>query len=314
MQGLRSRFRGALLGVAVGDAIGAPFEGAVSAFPGSLERLGEPDSPLRYTDDTHMTLGVAESLVQRRGFDGAHMAAVFARNYAEEPWRGYGAGPPEVLRLIGQGVPWDRAAMKLFAGSGSFGNGAAMRVAPAALFAFPELDRVALLARQTSMITHGHELGIDGAVLQATAIALLLGTPRGGLDPDGILSELGMHVGSSEYRARLERVRTLPHDAPLDVVVAELGNGVAAIESVPTALYAFLRNRDSFVSTATYAVSLGGDTDTVTSMACALSGAFLGEEAIPVAARERVEGSEVLRRLADALLHLAAGSPVPLGR
>ncbi len=91
--GLRSRFRGALLGVAVGDAIGAPFEGEVSAFPGSLERLGEPDSPLRYTDDTHMTLGVAESLVQRRGFDGAHMAAVFARNYAQEPWRGYGAGP-----------------------------------------------------------------------------------------------------------------------------------------------------------------------------------------------------------------------------
>jgi poly(ADP-ribose) glycohydrolase ARH3 len=303
-----------MLGVAVGDAIGAPFEGELSAFPASLEDLGDTDYPLRYTDDTHMTLGMAESLVRRRGFDGAHMAAVFAHKYAEQPWRGYGAGPPQVFRLIEQGVPWGSAAKKLFGGLGSYGNGAAMRVAPAALLAFPDLDRVALLARQTSMITHGHELGIEGAVLQATAIALLLGTPRGGLDPDGILSTLGVHVGSSEYRARLERVRTLPHNAPLDAVVAELGTGVAAIESVPTALYTFLRNRDSFVGTATYAVSLGGDTDTIASMACALSGAFLGEEAIPVAARERVEGAEALRMLADALLGLAAGTPVPLGR
>ncbi len=309
---LRARYRGALLGVAVGDAVGAPFEGEVAAFPGSLERLSESDSPLRYTDDTQMTLGVAESLVERRGFDGAHMAAVFARNYTREPWRGYGAGPPEVFRLIEQGVPWDRAAAKLFGGRGSFGNGAAMRVAPVALFAFPDLDRVGLLARQTSVITHSHELGIEGAVVQASALALLLGTPRDNLDPHGFLRELGLCVRSSDYRERLDRIRTLPPDAPLDVVVARLGNGIAAIESVPTALYCFLRNRDSFVGTAMYAVTLGGDTDTIGSMACALAGAYLGEEAIPATAQGRVEDRSRLMELADRLLDLTSGMPAPL--
>jgi len=132
-QQLQAKFRGALLGVAVGDALGAPFEGAGTVRRRDLERLEREPGPLRYTDDTHMTIGMAESLVERRGFDGAHMVAVFARNFAAEPWRGYGAGPPQVFRLIERGVPWDQAGRALFGGSGSFGNGAAMRVAPAAL-------------------------------------------------------------------------------------------------------------------------------------------------------------------------------------
>jgi poly(ADP-ribose) glycohydrolase ARH3 len=93
-----------------------------------------------------MTLGVAQSLVACRGFNGAHMAEIFARSFEVEPWRGYGSGPPEVFRLLRQGVSWDQAGRTLFSGAGSFGNGSAMRTAPAALFTFPNPGRAAQLA------------------------------------------------------------------------------------------------------------------------------------------------------------------------
>ena len=136
------------MGAAVGDALGAPFEGAASVSWSTVEKLEREPGPLRYTDDTHMTLGVARSLVGRRGFDGDHMATLLARNYMEEPWRGYGAGPPQVFHLLSQGVPWDQSGSRLFGGSGSYGNGAAMRVAPVALLGFHDMERVVSLARR----------------------------------------------------------------------------------------------------------------------------------------------------------------------
>ncbi len=302
---LRARFRGALLGVAVGDAVGAPFEG--SARRGRAQTIPVAGgAPLRYTDDTHMTLGVAESLVACDGFDGAHMAAVLARNYASEPWRGYAAGPPAVFRLIERGVRWDQAAWRLYDGQGSYGNGAAMRVAPVALLGYHDLAQVARLAQQTALITHAHDFGVAGAVLQATTVALLLRQPTAvPLDPAEFLRALRGQVRALLYLRKLADVEALLGEGPVDEVVARLGTGVAAHESVPTALYAFLRHRDSFADAVAYAVSLGGDTDTIGAMTGALAGAYLGEGAIPAAARERVEGGERLRQLADALLALA---------
>jgi poly(ADP-ribose) glycohydrolase ARH3 len=307
-QQLEAKFRGTLLGVAVGDAIGAPFEGGATTVQSSLPRLDDVVSPLRYTDDTHMTLGVAESLMAQGDFDGAHMAAILAQNYAAEPWRGYGAGPPQVFRLLAQGVAWDQASRTLFGGTGSYGNGAAMRVAPIALFAFRDLERVARLARQCAVITHTHELGLEGAVLQATAIALLLQHPSDiPLDPVRFLQQIRHYVQHAVYLEKLNRLQTLLPGSSADQVIAQLGTGIAAPESVPTALYAFLRSPQSFVTAVTYAVSLGGDTDTIAAMTGALVGAYLGEEAIPEVAREQVEGAARLREVADALLALSMG-------
>jgi hypothetical protein len=85
-EGLQDRFRGALLGAAIGDALGAPFEGAPTVDPDDLNGLLERPGPLRYTDDTHMTLGMSESLVECGGFNGPHLAETFARNLESEPW------------------------------------------------------------------------------------------------------------------------------------------------------------------------------------------------------------------------------------
>jgi poly(ADP-ribose) glycohydrolase ARH3 len=302
---LRDKFRGALLGVAVGDALGAPFEGMGVVSPADLKRLEEKPGPLRYTDDTHMTLGMAESLLERRGFDGEHMAITFARNYQLEPWRGYGAGPPQIFHLLAQGVPWDKAGGMLFDGTGSFGNGAAMRVAPTALAYHSDIGNVISFAAQSALITHAHEFGIEGAVMQACTIAYLIEWDAGEpLVAPLLLRLLDGLAQSPVYRHKLKRINTLLPRASSGEVIKELGNGIAAHEAVPAALYSFLRNHGSFSKAVLYAISLGGDTDTIASMTGALSGAYLGESAIPALWREEVEGAHRLRKLADALTTL----------
>ena len=304
------RFRGALVGAAVGDALGAPFEGVPSVERSVLEGLNDDPGPLRYTDDTHMTLGLAQSLVDREGFDGVQMAELFARNYKTEPWRGYGPGPPQVFRLVSQGVPWDRAARTLFGGRGSFGNGAAMRVAPVALLAVDDMRDVASLAGQTAVITHSHELGVEGAVLQACAVALALRDESSNeLDRHAFLDALRVRVRAPEFIEKLDRTKgllELGDRARRTDVVAQLGNSVEAFESVPTSIYAFLRFPRSFEKAVSYAIGLGGDADTIASMAGAIAGAHVGLHAIPDPWAKRVEGSSRLIGLADSLRTLAA--------
>lgn len=126
---LKSKFLGALIGTAVGDALGAGFEGRYQASPEEIEEVARARKILVYTDDTHMMIGVAESLIKSGGFDGENMATAFLHNYELEPYRGYGPGPPYIFRLIRAGVSWQEAAQQIYPG-GSYGNGAAMRIAP----------------------------------------------------------------------------------------------------------------------------------------------------------------------------------------
>jgi poly(ADP-ribose) glycohydrolase ARH3 len=308
MHALKSKFRGALLGVAVGDALGAPLEGSAWVNRAQLERLRENPGPLRYTDDTHMTIGVAESLIAARGFDGAHMAKTFARNYHQEPWRGYGPGPPQVFRLLEEGAAWDQAGRAMFGGAGSFGNGAAMRATPVGLAFHSDATTTAYVAGQSALITHAHELGMDGAVAQSCAVGLLVREVESGhVDAASLLSHVATHVSTPLFIDKLEQVGLLLSAGQVapEEAVSRLGNGIAAHEAVPVALYAFLRYPDSFADAVLFAIGLGGDTDTIGSMAAALAGAYLGEAAIPAGWRDGVEGGPLLQRLADDLLDLS---------
>jgi len=304
---LRGRYRGAMLGTLVGDALGAKFEGRLIVERAAVDAWLSAVEPLRFTDDTQMTVGMADSLLACQGFDGAHMANTFKLDFRHEPWRGYGPGPPQIFDMLDRGVPWDEAAASMFGGSGSFGNGSAMRVVPAALFAHPDLEAVAALARQSSIVTHTHELGVEGAVLQAVAVSQLLDEPDGpALDVARFLERLAGTLASPAYQSKLADIHELLPDADASAVVRRLGNGVAAQSSVPTALYAFVRSPDSFVETVCYAISLGGDTDTIAAMAGALAGAYLGGQSIPEPLLGRAEAADDLRELADDLFELAA--------
>lgn len=295
---LVDRFRGALVGTAVGDALGAPVEGQSHIPAAYLESLHDA-TDLTYTDDTAMTIGVARSLVEHGQFEGQHMAETLAEVYNREPWRGYGAGPPHVFRRLAQGIPWDRAARDLFDGQGSFGNGGAMRVAPVALHAFPSLQRTAELARLTASVTHTHALGLDGAAVQAVAVSAALQT-MGPIHASELLSTLLDHVETTVFESKLRFIELNKGERSLDELADVLGTGIAAHASVPTAVASFLAHPDSFANAVRAAISLGGDTDTIGAMTGAIAGAAHGYTAIPDPWAS-MEGVDELISLADSL-------------
>jgi poly(ADP-ribose) glycohydrolase ARH3 len=312
----------------VGDALGAPMEGwdqgrlnaTLDAFldlPRARQELTRAvlgpivggTGPAYYTDDGQMTLGIAESLIAVQGIYETDMARRFAENF--DPKRGYGMGARKILTAIRNGESWQDAGSRLFGGNGSYGNGAAMRVAPIGLF-FHDANAAALrdAAERSASITHTHRLGKEGAVVQATAIATAVHRGADGTspDPEDFLAELRERVGDGDeiYQKKLTDIAELLNTRPArHQVTQRLGNDVSAPLSVPAAIYAFLANNDSFEKAVLYAIRLGGDTDTITAMAGAIAGAFHGASAIPVrwldALENGMKGRDYARRLADAL-------------
>lgn len=299
---LSDRFRGALLGAAVGDALGASFEGRPTVGPEEFRSVADHAHPLVYTDDTDMMIGLARSVSQRGSVEADDLIEVFTRRYRQGSWRGYGPGPPRIFAAYERGEDWRALAGSLFEGEGSFGNGGAMRVAPVALAAFPVVTEAARLGRQSAQVTHTHPQATDGAALQAAGVCLALSSDRLALSPDAVLGRLRREVVTSEMRGRLDELAALRPGSPPALVVRCLGNGVTALDSVPTALYLFLSYATDYEQAIAAAVALGGDTDTIACMTGALVGAYLGVDAIPSTWLDRLEDAEVIAELADSLL------------
>jgi len=270
-----------------------------------IESLAERLEQLAYTDDTHMTIGVAESLIESKGFDGEHMTQTFIKNYEVEPWRGYGPGPPRIFRMIKNGEPWDSAAGNFYKG-GSFGNGSAMRVAPIGLLYSQNQETLREVAYKSSSITHSHELGKEGAALQAYAVALALNTHSDEeIDREAFILKLQDFAQNQLYKEKIGNTKELLGEQDRAKVIAVLGNGIEAPRSVPTAIYSFLKQPRSYEDCVIYAVSLGGDADTIASMAGAISGAYLGIKAIPEKWRVKLENRAYIEVLAESLYQIA---------
>ena len=283
------QFAGCLLGLAMGDALGAPHEG------GPLERLvwrfigRTPSGELRWTDDTQMTLDLGESLLEAGGVSPDALARRFAQSYR---WsRGYGLGTARVLRRIRRGEPWQSASKAVYPG-GSYGNGAAMRAPVLALFFANDFDRLLDAARQSAQVTHCHPHGVEGAVLIAAATrALLNGVPSA-----TALKSIQAQCKAPEVHKKLqivsEWIGTDATPVPREVA-AQLGNGVAAVASCPTALYIALRHLDSpFDEMMRFIIACRGDVDTIGAMAGALWGVVNGPGGLPaveIESRNRLE-------------------------
>jgi poly(ADP-ribose) glycohydrolase ARH3 len=181
-----------------------------------------------------------------------------------------------------QGQDHREAAEELFPG-GSFGNGAAMRVAPVGLLFHNDWDRVWEQARQSAMPTHVHPLAIEGAQLVALAVAIAVSGAR--IERLNLLAELRCRCQTAPFRDRLDMAGRIQSREEL----ALLGNGVPALYSVVTAITCFAFSPDSFEDVLTDAIFLGGDTDTIAAMACAMSGARLGIDGVPRLLLDRVE-------------------------
>jgi len=113
---------------------------------------------------------------------------------------------------------------------------------------------------------------------------------------------IGKIVRTEVFRRKLQAVRELlTKKVDREEVVEKLGNGVEAFNSVPTAIYIFLKNSRDFKAAILNAVCLGGDTDTIASMVGALSGSYLGFQAIPDEWFRKLEDGEYIRSLAEKL-------------
>ncbi|MFX1465557.1 MAG: ADP-ribosylglycohydrolase family protein [Promethearchaeota archaeon] len=300
---LKSKFIGALLGTAVGDAIGMPFEGLTSqevnvkcTKPIEMQEGRLPKGS--YTDDTELAIGIAESLITNKGLvNKNHILYRFKENFNRK--RGYGFGTIKILQK--------KANAKTLFGTGSYGNGAAMRIAPISFVYYDSPTNLSKAVTKCSEITHAHVLGIEGAQIQANAIAIALRSipSTHSLDTTKFVKELLGFVKQDIYQQKLHKILSLlSKKSDHQLVIGELGNGVEAFNSVPSAVFSFLTNLNSFEDAVTYAVCLGRDTDTIAAMTGAISGAYLGVEAIPKRWIDYLENKDYIKDLAERLFQL----------
>ncbi|CCG04355.1 ADP-ribosylglycohydrolase family protein [Blastococcus saxobsidens] len=275
------RVAGALVGSAVGDALGAPFEfgppGQFSTrFPvparGSKTEMcggGSLDwEPGEFTDDTQMALLVATSLVERGGLDEADVFERF-RTWAA-------AGPPDIgnqtRAVLGSGRPWDVAAAEHFARSGhAAGNGSLMRTTPAAIrFSRDGREPTMDAARRISALTHGDPSAGEGC-------AVFHELMRVALDGDDPLAAIpsALEAVLPEHRERWATVLA-PAWTPDQ---ATESNG-AVWPTLGQAVWA-LRNGRDFAEVLRLVIDLGGDTDAVACVAGGLAGAVYGMGGVP---------------------------------
>ncbi|KAM3932933.1 ADP-ribosylhydrolase ARH3 isoform 1-T1 [Leptodactylus fuscus] len=316
------RFRGSLLGALLGDCLGAVFEGLDNVSLESvlffLNDLKNRKDVLMYTDDTAMARSVVQSLLDKPPFDEKDLAERFTTEYFNDPDRGYGMGVIHVFEKLKSGEYYSvfTPAKEQFNGKGSYGNGAAMRVVGIPL-AFPNVQDIIQYAKISGELTHASSLGYNGAILLALAVHYAL---QGNLSRESFLEHLlsnmqeveadeksrsdavELELGEFPYCNRLKKIKEFLEKGNVSrrEVVDELGHGIAALESVPTAIYSFLRCMDpvddlpkemnSLQRTVIFCILLGGDTDTIATMAGAIAGAYHGEEQVPELWKKCSEG------------------------
>jgi poly(ADP-ribose) glycohydrolase ARH3 len=227
----------------------------------------------------------------------------FVENY--HPDRGYGRGARIILEAMTAGDDYKYLAENYFPG-GSFGNGAAMRAAPLGLAYRDDLPSLLEQTRLASLPTHTHILGIEGAQLIANAVAMACKSST--LDASNFMEQLIDASTQVEFRGPLSRVQNVSN--PRDLAL--FGNGIAAADSVVTAIASFILTPDDFGATIGNVILLGGDTDTMAAMAGAISGAYLGSDAIPSHLLDGLEdvkkGRSYLKSLAQRLAARFAAS------
>jgi len=287
-----------LHGLALGDAFGQQwfFYRGSELTERQARRLAPEATTWHWTDDTAMALSVLHTLYTRDGIDRDALAARFAAAYTADPHRGYGGSMHGVLAAIGEGESWRAVTRRQFEGQGSWGNGAAMRVAPlGAWYADADVADVVAEAGYSAQTTHAHPEAVAGAVAVAVA-AWIAARSRGERAPDpvGFLTEVAAYTPESDVASGVRAAARLPGEASVPHAVSVLGNGlrISAPDTVPFALWTAARHLDA-LDDALWETARGmGDVDTT----CAITGGV-------VAARTGVDG-----------VHgtwLAAREPVP---
>ncbi|MEU8634677.1 ADP-ribosylglycohydrolase family protein [Amycolatopsis sp. NPDC048633] len=258
-----------LVGLAVGDAFGAQI-----LLPGDHPDVASrvlPAAPWSWTDDTEMACSVVDVLRHHGHIDQDVLAGSFAEHL--DPDRGYGPGAEWRLNQIRAGRTWPEVTEQN--GRGSWGNGAAMRVAPLGAWFCDNLPQALRQAELSAVITHSHLEGVAGAVAVAAAAALRAASP--GLAGADLLDGVIPLVPPGRVRDGL--TLALKFSGAREAA-AKLGTGreLAAHDTVPLALWIAARFGDSFVDALWTVAQVAEDVDTVG----AIVGGVLAADGTPV--------------------------------
>ncbi|MEO3867935.1 ADP-ribosylglycohydrolase family protein [Nonomuraea sp. B12E4] len=269
------RSTASLHGLLVGDALGSQF-----FVPGNRQALTGrtlPPGPWQWTDDTEMACSVHRVLAAHGQIDQDRLAESFAVHHDFD--RGYGPATNRMLRLVREGGDWRALASELFDGRGSWGNGAAMRVAPLGAWFADDLPMAAAQARLSAEVTHTHPEAVAGAVAVAVAAAVRAAQDR--LTPGRFVDQILEHTPPGMVRDGIAQARRLLTIGDPVLAAHALGNGraVSAQDTVPFTVWAAARHLDDYAAALWSTATAGGDIDTT----CAIVGGILGTRTAPPA-------------------------------
>ncbi len=299
----RDRFRGCLLGLAVGDSVGTAVEFRPrGSFPPVTDMVGGGPfglEPGQWTDDTSLALCLAESLIEKQGFDVLDQMERYVRWYREGHLSSTGscfdiggATSSALHRFMDTGDPFSGST-----DARSAGNGSIMRLAPVPMFFWPDAAEAAHYAGESSRTTHGAQECVDACRLYALMLVGALGGKSKGdvlactaatdldLAPRIRAIAEGAYAGKTEDRIR--------------------GSGYVA-ESLEAALWCFLK-AGSFRDAILKAVNLGDDADTTAAVCGQIAGAHYGEGGIPAGWLGRLCMRNMIAGFADRLLQVGQG-------
>lgn len=306
---MRERFRGCLLGLVACDAVGTTVEFRP---PGSFTPVTDMTGggpfrlqPGQWTDDTSMALCLAESLIERRGFDPADQLARYVRWWRDGHLSSTGTCF-DIGGTVRQALARFESTGESFCGSAdprTAGNGSLMRLGPVPMF-FARDPRLAIeRSGDSSRTTHAAPAAVDACrYFGALIVGALLGETKDSL----VRERFSPSPGYWDERPLVPEIDEIAcgsfkHRQP----PAIQGTGYA-VRSLEAALWAFYRS-ETFREGCLLAVNLGDDADTTAAIYGQLAGACYGEQSIPAAWRETLALRGLIEEYADKFYALAFG-------
>jgi ADP-ribosyl-[dinitrogen reductase] hydrolase len=298
------RYRGGLLGLAVGDALGTTLEFQA---PGTFDPIGdiEGGGPFHlkrgeWTDDTSMALCLAESLIESNGFDAFDQMGRYCR-WKNEGYLSSNGSCFDMGATVGDALRRFERSGDPVSGStdpNSAGNGSLMRLAPVPLF-YAGNPRAAIeFAAESSRTTHGAQEAVDACRYYA---ALIVGALQGIQKDkllDGVFEPLPSIWKEQPLAPKILDVAkgSFKRDGPRTLS----GTGGYVVPSLAVALWAFYKSKN-FRDGALLAVNVGFDADTYGAIYGQLAGAYYGESGIPKEWREVIAKCDLITSLAEQL-------------
>lgn len=269
-----------LLGGAVGDALGMPFESMILNNQQLVDWDGKTYLPCEYhelqagqfTDDTQFSLAVAKSLIENNGFNPDDLSKKYVELFNSKTIRGYGKTTLQAVQNLMNGTHWSESGVP-----GSYGNGTAMRAAPFGVYFRNDLKLLIESVKIDSAMTHASDEAEAGAL--AIAIASFYAVNK---DMTDLLKKITVNLPDTKVKTILCGLSAMINSNNItpQQALRALGTKADVKQTVPTVLYCLLRF-PTYEEAVLAAIKSGGDTDTNASLIGGLFAANHGKKCIP---------------------------------